>query len=230
MSVHIYSTPQELASAAANYVAACIQNTDRPMTLGLAGGSTPEATYQHLAEASVDWSRVVLWLGDERWVSHDDPESNTRMARAALADKVVARLLAPDTAFGEPAAAAESYSETLSREFFEDRPDLVLLGIGDDGHTASLFPGSPALADDSGIYLANWVAEKDTWRLTASMPLLWCARELVFLVQGEGKAEVLSEIIDDGLPYPAQRVASGADAVRWMVDEAAASQLRTVPR
>ena len=230
MSVHIYPTPQHLAIAAAQYVASCIQNTDRPMTLGLAGGTTPEVTYQRLAETSVDWSQVVLWLGDERWVPHDHPESNTRMARAALADKVVARLLAPDTAFGEPAAAAASYAETLRRVFYEDRPDLVLLGMGDDGHTASLFPGSPALADDSGIYVANWIEEKDTWRLTASLSLLWSARELVFLVQGQGKAEVMSQIIDDGLPFPAQRVASGADAVRWMLDEAAASKLRSVPR
>lgn len=200
------------------------------MTLGLAGGSTPEATYQRLAEAPLDWSRVTLWLGDERWVPHDHPESNTRMARAALADKVIARLLAPDTAFGKPAATAESYSKALSQVFFEDRPDLVLLGIGDDGHTASLFPGSAALGNESGIYLANWVEEMGTWRLTASMPLLWSARELVFLVQGESKASVLSQIIDDGLPLPAQRVASGAGKVRWMIDEAAASQLRTALR
>ena len=152
------------------------------------------------------------------------------MARAALADRVVARLLAPDTAFGEPAAAAKAYSELLGRVFHENRPDLVLLGIGDDGHTASLFPRSPALGDDSDIYLANWIEEKDSWRLTASMSLLRSARELVFLVQGEGKAEVLSQIIDDGLPFPAQRVASGAEAVRWMIDEAAASKLRTVSR
>lgn len=230
MSVHIYATPQDLATAAADYVASCIETTDRPMTLGLAGGSTPEATYERLAEASVDWSQVTLWLGDERWVPHDDPESNTRMARAALADRVVARLVAPDTAFGEPAEAAALYSDTLSRVFYQDRPDLVLLGMGDDGHTASLFPGSSALVDDSGIYLATWVEDKETWRLTASMDLLWSARELVFLVQGEGKAEVLSQIIDEGVPFPAQRVASGADAVRWMIDEAAASKLRTVPR
>jgi 6-phosphogluconolactonase len=230
MSVHIYSTPQDLASAAADYVASCIENTDRQMTLGLAGGSTPESTYERLAEKSVDWSQVVLWLGDERWVPHDHPESNTRMARAALADKVIARLLAPDAAFGEPAAAAAAYSEALGTAFFENRPDLVLLGIGDDGHTASLFPGSPALTDDSDIYLANWIEGKQSWRLTASMALLWSARELVFLVQGEGKAKVLSQIIDQGLPFPAQRVASGADAVRWMVDEAAASHLSTVPR
>ncbi len=171
-----------------------------------------------------------MWLGDERWVSHDHPDSNTRMVHETLVDMVLARLVAPDTAFGEPAAAAASYGATLCEIFYEDRPDLVLLGIGNDGHTASLFPGSDALTDDSGIYLASWVEQKETWRLTASMALLWSARELVFLVQGADKAEVLSQIIDDGLPFPAQRVAAGADAARWMVDEAAASKLRSVPR
>ena len=102
--------------------------------------------------------------------------------------------------------------------------------MGEDGHTASLFPGSEALEAEDGLYLADWVEEKGTWRLTASMPLLWSARELVFLIQGEGKAGTLAEIIDDGRPFPAQRVAAGADSVRWMLDESAASRLRSIPR
>ncbi len=171
-----------------------------------------------------------MWLGDERWVPHDHPESNTLMAREALADTVVARLVAPDTAFGEPEAAAALYSRVLSGIFYDGRPDLVLLGLGDDGHTASLFPGTDALDADDGLYLANWVEQKDTWRLTASLPLLWSSRELVFLIQGETKARVVAEIIDNGRTYPAQRVAAGADSVRWMLDEAAASLLRSIPR
>ncbi len=230
MSVHIYPHPEALASAAADHIAACIRETGRPSTLGLAGGSTPRAAYGHLAERAIDWTGVTMWLGDERWVPHDHPESNTRMAREALADRVVAPLLAPDTAFGNPEEAAASYSAVLADIFHGGRPDLVLLGMGDDGHTASLFPGTAGLDADESIYLANWVAQKSTWRLTASIPLLWSARELVFLVQGEAKAEVLAEIIDDGRPYPAQRVAAGADAVRWMVDEGAAARLRSIPR
>lgn len=230
MSVHIYASPEELAGAAADYITACIEDSGRPSTLGLAGGSTPRATYRHLAKRDINWADVTMWLGDERWVPHDHMESNTRMAREALADAVIARLVAPDTAFGEPAAAASSYSNVLGEIFHAGRPDLVLLGMGDDGHTASLFPDTPALDADDGLYLANWVEKQNTWRLTASMPLLWSARELVFLVQGEGKAGVLAEIIDQGRPYPAQRVAAGADSVRWMLDEAAASRLRSVPR
>ncbi len=230
MSVHIFATPQDLAAGAAKHITSIIHEADRLITLGLAGGTTPAATYRELAGGDIDWGRVVMWLGDERWVPHDHEESNTRMVHATLVDTVVGRLLAPDTAFGEPAAAAAEYSRKLAEVFYQDRPDLVILGIGDDGHTASLFPGTEALEAVSATYLANWVAQKDSWRLTASMPTLWSAREIVFLVQGETKAGVLSQIIDDERPYPAQRVAAGADSVCWMIDSAAASQLRSVPR
>lgn len=230
MSVHIFPTPAELAIRAARHIAGVIGDADRVISLGLAGGGTPIATYSALASLDIDWSKVVAWLGDERWVPHDHAESNTRMARESLVDKVLCRFIAPDTAFGDPVVAAAAYSAALDEVFCEGRPDLVLLGIGDDGHTASLFPGTAALDIENGSYLANWIPQKDTWRLTASLPLLWSAREIVFLVQGADKAGVLAQIIDDQLPYPAQRVAAGSDNVLWMVDAAAASRLRSVPR
>jgi len=229
MSIHIFSNPADLAAAAATRIADAISATDRTFSLGLAGGGTPAATYRELAQADVDWSRVVMWLGDERWVSHDHEESNTRMARSTLVDHVLGTFLAPDTAFGDPHDAAAHYGETLMTAFHDGRPDIVLLGMGDDGHTASLFPDNDALTAE-GVYLATWVESKQTWRLTASMPLLWSAREIIFLVQGESKAGVLAEIIDAGRPYPSQQVAARADNVHWMVDAAAAAQLRSVPR
>lgn len=230
MSVHIYPTAATLATAAADFVADYVSTADRAITLGLAGGGTPVATYAELANRDIDWQKAIMWLGDERWVPHDHDESNTRMARETLVDRVVGRLIAPDTACGDPIDAATAYSHALADVFHDHRPDLVLLGIGDDGHTASLFPGTEALEADSGIYVANWVDSKEVWRLTATMPLLWSAREVMFLVQGEGKADILAQIIDDGRPYPAQRVASGAGSVRWLVDAAAATQLRSFPR
>lgn len=229
MSVHVFPTGADLALAAATYIAEAIAAADRKFSLGLAGGSTPAATYRQLAKADVPWDRVVMWLGDERWVPHDHEESNTRMARSTLVDRVLATFLAPDTAFGDPNDAAIHYSEILGGAFHEGRPDIVLLGMGDDGHTASLFPGTDALLAE-GVFLANWVEQKQTWRLTASLPLLWSAREIIFLVQGESKAGVLAEIIDEDRAYPAQQVAAGSDNVRWMVDAAAASRLRSVPR
>jgi len=230
MSVHIYPSAEALAVAAADHIESYIATIDRPLTIGLAGGGTPAATYAELTNRNIDWSRVMLWLSDERWVPHDHDQSNTRMAHETLADHVVARLVAPETAFGEPADAAHAYGHVLERIFCDGRPDLVLLGIGDDGHTASLFPGTEALEVDSIDYLANWVEQKEVWRLTASMAMLWSARQIVFLVQGEGKAGVLAQILDDGHPYPAQRVAAGATDVQWLVDEAAASRLRSIPR
>jgi 6-phosphogluconolactonase len=230
MSVHIFPTPEELATGAAQHIADVIGEADRAISLGLAGGGTPIATYEALTSLGVDWGKVVAWLGDERWVPHDHSQSNTRMAREALIDRVLCRFVAPDTAFGDPAAAATAYSAALDDIFNDGRPDLVLLGIGDDGHTASLFPGTEALDIVDGSYLANWVPQMDTWRLTASLPLLWSAREVVFLAQGSGKAGVLAQIIDGQHPYPAQRVAAGADNVLWMLDAAAAAKLRSVPR
>lgn len=226
MSVHVYDTPEDLAAGAADLIESYINGVGRHLTLGLAGGSTPAATYAELATRDIDWSLITMWLGDERWVPHDHPDSNTRMARETLVDKVVGRLLAPDTAFGDPQDAATAYSHKLEATFWEGRPDLILLGIGDDGHTASLFPETDVLDSDTNAYLANWVGAKDTWRLTASMPMLWSARELLFLVQGAGKAAVLAQIIDDGYPHPAQRVAVGGGSVRWMMDAAAASGLQ----
>lgn len=230
MSVHIFPDPDSLAVAVADHIETYIVGIDRPLTMGLAGGDTPAATYRELARRDIDWSNATMWLGDERWVPHDHEDSNTRMAHQTLVDRVVVRLVAPDTAFGDPEAAAIAYTHALHDVFHEGRPDLVLLGIGDDGHTASLFPDTEALDADTVAYLANWVEQKEVWRLTASMPMLWSARELVFLVQGESKAGILSQIIDGGHPYPAQQVAAGATEVRWMVDEAAASRLRSLPR
>ena len=230
MSVHIFATPEDLATGTAAYIADVVNDVDRPVSLGLAGGGTPAATYGALAESTVDWDKVTTWLGDERWVPHDHPDSNTRMARRTLVDRVLCHFVAPDTAFGDPHGAATAYGRTLLGIFHENRPDIVLLGVGDDGHTASLFPGNDALTATDEMYIAAWVSDKQVWRLTASMPLLWSARELIFLAQGSSKAEVIAEIIEGDHPYPAQQVAAGAIQVRWMLDAAAAARLRSIPR
>lgn len=229
MQINVAADPAELAAQTAEVVANELAALEGPATLGLAGGSTPRATYGELGALDVAWSDVTLWLGDERWVPADHPDSNAAMARATLADVVGAELLAPATGGGEPAAAAHAYEIALSDRWVERdgrrSPDLVLLGMGDDGHTASLFPDTAALDDHSRSYTANWVDALGTWRLTATFPLLWAARHIIFLVAGEGKAEMLHRILDEGAPYPAQRVAAGSRATTWMVDAAAASRL-----
>ena len=100
-----------------------------------------------------------------------------------------------------------------------------MLGMGDDGHTASLFPETDALEVTDRDYVANWVESKQTWRLTATFPALWAADRIVFMVTGANKAEVVREIIEDEVAYPAQRVAAGADDVLWLFDAAAASRI-----
>jgi 6-phosphogluconolactonase len=106
-------------------------------------------------------------------------------------------------------------------------PHIVLLGIGDDAHTASLFPGTDALDHDGNAYVANWVESKNVWRLTATIPMLHAADHLIFLVSGSEKAAALAEILEGELPVPAKMVADGANKVTWLIDEAAAMHLKT---
>jgi len=229
VTLRIFDDPEELATAAADHIAAAIHWLGGPATLGLAGGGTPKATYAELANRDVAWEDVTMWLGDERWVAHHHPDSNVGMVRGELVDRVNGQLLAPNHGIGDPHAAAAAYETALGSAFIDrgngPAPDIVLLGMGDDGHTASLFPGTAALDEFERSYVANWVEAKDSWRLTATYPLLWAAGELVFIVAGAAKAPVLREIIHDGVSHPAQRVAATAREVTWFVDSAAASEL-----
>ncbi len=193
-------------------------------TFGLAGGSTPRVVYRELGNRSVAWDLVTCWLPDERWVPPEDPEANTRMARRELLDHVPARFLTPDTGLEDPNIAADAYDLLLAAEL-DPVPDVILLGMGSDGHTASLFPGTAALGIDRIGYVANWVPTLDTWRLTATLPLLTSARHVVFLIAGASKADVLRRILVDGDPFPAGLVAEGAADVTWLLDREAAGKL-----
>lgn len=223
MNVISLPDPDTLAQYAASYVADIVR--DRQYTnVALSGGSTPRAMHGYLRQLELAWETLDLWLGDERWVPPTDAESNARMARDTLTDFVGARL--HEVPFGaDPVVAADAYSSTLSNLF--DTPDLVLLGIGDDGHTASLFPGSPALAM-GGTYVAHFVQAKDIYRLTATFDLLASAKKIVFLVSGEGKLAALTELLEGSeAPLPARRVAENGSDVTWLVDDAASAGLAT---
>lgn len=229
MTIKMLATAADVATAVADHVQGALDSLDGPATLGLAGGGTPQSSYVELAQRDIAWEDITMWLSDERWVAADDPESNVGMVRAALVDRVNGQLLAPNYAIGDPATAARAY-ETALQSCFIDRgrgkqPDIVLLGIGDDGHTASLFPGTEALGDLTNCYVANWVPAKESWRLTATFPLLWSAAELVFVVTGAGKAETLHQILEEDMPHPAQQAAARARAVTWIIDGAAGELL-----
>lgn len=210
----------------------------------LAGGSTPEALYRLLASPDyigrVDWSRVHFFWGDERCVPPEHPDSNYRTARLALLDTLAP---APDNIHrmaGElpPALAAERYEAELERAFGRrvgggfPELDLILLGMGGDGHTASLFPGTPGLAEGRRWAVANPIESLGVTRLTLTFPVLNAAAHVLFLVAGSDKAERLAQVFSKAAtpePLPAQRVHPRGEAPEWLVDAAAAARLGRVP-
>jgi 6-phosphogluconolactonase len=201
--------------------------------VALAGGSTPERAYELVAQADADLSAATLWLGDERVVPAGDERSNARMVRAALCDRIPEerrpRLVEVETELGFEAAAA-AY-ETRLREELGNHPrlDLVLLGLGPDSHTASLFPGKPALAEThrlvTGVPEAGM--EPRVPRVTMTYPLLNAAREVVFLVSGADKAEALRRAFGDppDESSPAAHVRPGAGTLTLVLDPAAGEGL-----
>lgn len=204
--------------------------------VALSGGSTPQRMGELLAAAPhrdrVPWERLELFWGDERWVPSTSPESNAGVARRAFVDRVpipaaqVHPFPTPDEA-ATPAAAAAAYAATLRRAFGGGglpRFDLVLLGMGDDGHTASLFPRTAALAERSALAVANVVPKLDADRLTLTAPVLNAGRRVVVLVAGAGKAEALRAVLRgpaDPDTYPSQLIRPDAGHALWLVDEAA---------
>jgi 6-phosphogluconolactonase len=206
-------------------------------TVALSGGSTPKALYSLLAAnyTSFVWNRVFLFFGDERHVAPTDPESNYRMVNEALLTKIT---IPAENVFRVPAenpdasAAASDYEGQL-RRFFElksgevPRFDLILLGMGPDGHTASLFPDSAALEEQSRLVVANWVAKFNTYRITFTFPVLNRAAEVMFLASGPDKAEMLHQVLEgkNTPPLPSQRVQPSDGKLLWMLDEAAAAKL-----
>lgn len=198
------------------------------MTLGLAGGSTPADTYDALGDVDIDWSRISLWLSDERWVPLDHPDSNGRMALSHLPPDAHDRLARPRfSQYVTPADSAVHYDATLRAMHGNSAPDVVLLGMGTDGHTASLFPGTEALnAQPHRWFVENHVPDLDTWRLTATPDLLCSAGQVVVLIAGPEKASVLAEVLEgpDGR-YPIQLLRSAGGEVTVMCDRDAASAL-----
>jgi 6-phosphogluconolactonase len=228
MDLAIHQSIAELQRAAADLVTDYLRNGGT--NIALAGGNTPKPIHRHLAEEDLNWQGVTLWLGDERWVPPDNEDSNTRMARETLVDAIDGDFLAPETTGTDPEITAAHYEIRLrsalpTNDADRLRPGLVMLGMGDDGHTASLFPGTAALDETDRDYVANWVDDKQTWRLTATFPALWAAEKIIFMVTGANKAEVVREIIEEEAPYPAQRVAAGASNVTWLFDAEAAARL-----
>jgi 6-phosphogluconolactonase len=225
MELVVYDSPEELAVGAAERIADLLADSEGPFSLGLAGGSSPTATYAALRGRATGWDRVDAWLSDERWVPPTHERSNGLMAAETLMDHVNARFHRPRwSEFMEPADSAAHYEATLRSIHGDRRPDLILLGMGEDAHTASLFPESLALGESTRWYVDNTIPETGEERLTATYPLLWHAHRLMVLTAGESKAPALRDAFE-GSPIPIGRIDEGAAEVEWHIDRAAASLL-----
>jgi 6-phosphogluconolactonase len=238
--IRIVNTATDLFQAAAVEFVACANQAIAAwgkFTVALSGGSTPEGLFTLLASGSIPnipWDKIFFFWSDERHVPPDDPESNYRMANEAMLSKVavpaenVFRVRAEEK---DADAAAREYEQTI-RMFFALRPgefprfDLALLGMGPDGHTASLFPGSTGLEEASRLVIANWVEKFKIYRITFTYPVLNHSACVMFLVCGPDKATILHEVLENpqsGLP--SQRVRPTDGRLIWLLDRAAATAL-----
>jgi len=244
--VKVYPNRQALVEAVAEDIVACANEAIEArgqFSIALSGGQTPGPLFDRLASLAfrdqIVWGSVHVFWGDDRTVPPDHEESNYRLAKERLLDHVPippAQIHRIHTELA-PELAADHY-ERLLRQFFEDTPegepqprfDYLLQGMGTDGHTASLFPGTDALAieDGSRWVVANYVPKLDTWRITLTAPAINAGRNVVFMVEGESKAQPLYEVLKgDYRPQelPSQLIAPVDGRLVWMVDESAAALL-----
>jgi 6-phosphogluconolactonase len=243
-SIEVFATAADLFHAAAEELVRAARDAigaQGRFTVALSGGSTPKALYSLLATnySTFAWNRVFLFFGDERHVPPTDPDSNYRMVNESLLTKIA---IPAENVFRVPAenpdaAAAAADYESQLRRFFDLRPgdrpgefprfDLILLGVGPDGHTASLFPDSPALDEQARLVVANWVAKFNTHRITFTFPVLNRAAEVMFMASGADKATMLHQVLEgkNTPPLPSQRVQPSNGKLLWMLDEAAAAKL-----
>jgi 6-phosphogluconolactonase len=244
VTYRVSSTPAEVASAAARYftdeVKAAVQARGLAR-VAISGGTTPKAMFALLADPAhpflkeVPWDRLDLYWVDERCVPPDHPDSNYRMTKEQLLSKVPLSSDRVHRMEGElpPEEAAARYEATIRNGFKlegAETPtfDLVLLGMGDDGHTASLFPHTQALDDMTHLVVANHVPQKETWRITLTWPVINQGREVAFLIEGAGKTQVLHDVLLGPYQpetYPSQLIRPASGELEMLLDAAAAAKL-----
>ncbi|MBW4889173.1 6-phosphogluconolactonase [Mucilaginibacter sp. HMF5004] len=234
--LHIFNTTDEvLHGLAAFFIQAANKAiaANGQFVVSLSGGSSPKSLYELLASETykdqVDWKKVYFFFGDERNVPDTDKDSNALMAQKALFEplKIASgQVFKVDTSL-PPAEAADDYTDTINHFFNNDvvKFDLVLLGLGDNSHTASLFPHTPILNDKSASVKPVWLEDQQVYRISFTAPLINQATHIAFLVYGAGKAEAVHHILKDpvNIPeYPAQLIRKDVD---WFLDEPAAFML-----
>ena len=238
--IRCFPDDESLSRAAADIflaeAKAAVQKKDG-FTVALSGGSTPRRTYRILADSThrdqVEWEKVHVFWGDERCVPPGDPKSNERMARRALLDHVPVPpgQVHPMRCGESPEHAADQYERRLHARFGPGPPafDLVFLGLGENGHTASLFPGTSVLEEQKRWVAAVYLPEQDLYRLTLTAPIINMAGKIVFLVSGEGKAKVLKAVLEgprNPCHLPAQLIKPADGELVWLVDHKAGQMLR----
>ena len=238
--IRIFADRETLSRAAAErfveIASFSIEKSGR-FSIALAGGSTPKRIYELLASEEyagrVDWSKCHIFFGDERTVAPDDAESNYRMANEALLSRVPLPVenIHRIRGLGDVVANARAYEDEMRGFFYRGawpEFDLVLLGMGEDGHTASLFPHTEALGERAAWVVANWVERLKAYRITLTAPAINNARHVLFIVTGASKAERLREVIKGASEperLPAQLISPTAGTKEWYVDSDAASRL-----
>ncbi|MDQ2866060.1 MAG: 6-phosphogluconolactonase [Candidatus Eremiobacteraeota bacterium] len=240
--LRVYPAAADVAVALAQLFADCAASAVAQrgsFAVSLAGGTTPKAAYALLAQPpfamSVDWHATQIFFGDERCVPPGDPQSNYTMARDAfmravdIPEQNVHRIRGED----DPNEAASSYRRELLQTLGENpRFDLVLLGMGPDGHTASLFPGQDPMTENDRLVRAVYSTSQSQWRITLTPKMLDAGRTIAFAVEGSAKSQTLEAVLHgppDYARYPSQAIAPSDGRLIWLVDAAAASlpDLRT---
>ncbi len=233
--IRVFPDPETIAREAAIFIAELSEEMIElrgRFSIALSGGSTPKLLYQTLASSEfaphIDWPSIDVFFSDERCVSPDHPDSNYRMARDALLSHVpipgdnIYRMHGENP---EPNEAAKEYGEILKEKFGSGGIDLVLLGMGDDGHTASLFPGTAAVKEPKHRCVANFVEQLNAWRLTLTAPFINRSGNVIVLVAGESKTRTVAEVLE-GEPnparYPIQLIHPNEGKLIWFLDAAAA--------
>jgi len=227
----------ELSAGAADLLKSFMNK--KPFSLVLSGGSTPRAVHEVLSKSALDWKEVYFFWGDERCVPPDHPESNYRMARETLLSKisVLDSQIFRMHGESEPEIAARDYERQI-RSFFQTENsmpsfDFVFLGLGEDCHTASLFPGTEAVNRMDRLVVSNYVQKLRATRLTMTVPLLNQASNVVFLISGESKVKALQTTLQgdhDPQKYPAQAIRPQKGELYFYVDQSAAKLLENVER
>ena len=241
-TVEVCRSREELAARASEHIAAsaraAVVERGR-FTVALSGGDTPGATYSRLAADHGDtmpWEDVHVFWGDERCIPLERPDNHFTLATKTLLSRVPIPGSNVHRARGEaddPAEAAAEYEQELRRCFIGELPDfdLVILGMGEDGHVASLFPGSPGYAERERLVVDHWVTKRGerVRRLTLTLPVITAARQVLLLVSGALKADMLAHVLGSGSDLPARRVDQESRDVVWMVDREAASAAAGLP-